>query len=90
MTTAELVNLIIKKFGGNRVTFKRIDDNALVAFRLGDREYIAIYSFIQGSVIVQNCEHGSALYATIDNYSQWVEGVLNGMVRNEEGELVKQ
>ena len=89
MTTAELVNLIIKKFGGNRVTFKRIDDNAVVVFKLGGREYVALYYPVEEIIVVQNCEHGSALYATIDNYSRWVGGVLNGLVRDEEGNLVK-
>jgi len=89
MTTAELVNLIIKKFGGNRVTFNRIDDNAVVVFKLGGREYIALYMPIDESITVKNCEHRSSLFTSVDNYSRWVEGVLNGMVRDEEGNLVK-
>jgi hypothetical protein len=98
MTTAELVNLIIRKFGGNRVTFEDIyqfdNDEFEIGFILGGNSYRVYYkerSYRKhGTVLVKRCEvEGRFLKEFEDNYSRWVEGVLNGMVRDEEGNLVK-
>ncbi len=92
MTPAELVNLIIHKFGGNRVTFisiERNDRNSFhVDFTLGANKYHSNFPYGKMNHIFVWKDTGDGLVR--DNYSHWVECVLNGMVRNEEGELAKQ
>ena len=78
MTTAELINRIVSKFGGNRVRFLEIDPNG-VRFQLGGYRYFVQCD--QDSVIVTLCDAG------MDSYRNWVHGVLNGGVRNDAGEI---
>lgn len=88
MTTAELVNLIIAKFGGNRVQFVDIqtvhDEWIIVTFYHSDQTYYARCSCNEVNLTVHQ-EFGQT-----SQYSEWIEGVLNGMVRNDAGELVKR
>jgi hypothetical protein len=84
MNTHEIVNLIIAKFGGNRVKFILIKAE-VVWFVWGGNEYRCYSSEINNSLIVKRgIEDGW----TTDNYSQRVQGILNDMVRNEDGEMV--
>jgi hypothetical protein len=84
MSTHEIVNLIIGKFGGNRVRFTLIND-AVVWFVWGGNEYRCYSSARNLSLIVKRgIEDGW----TTDNYSVRVESILNGLVRNEAGEMV--
>jgi hypothetical protein len=84
MNTHEIVNLIVSKFGGNRVKFILIKE-AVVWFVWGGNEYRCYASEINNSLIVKRgIEDGW----TTDNYSTRVEGILNGMVRTEDGEMV--
>jgi hypothetical protein len=84
MNTHEIVNLIVVKFGGNRVKFDGIGDS-VVWFVLGRNEYRCHASVINNCLFVKRCVEDTW---QSDNYSQWVEGILNGMVRNEAGEMV--
>jgi len=97
MTPAELVNLIVYKFGGNRVEFLDVSISCVqVYFTLGGNSYVAFTEDDDSCVIgvlryyrPQIDGMDKSLGNFDDNYSRWVEGVLNGMVRNEEGNLVK-
>jgi hypothetical protein len=85
MNTHEIVNLIIEKFGGNRVKFDFIKQD-FVEFMLGDNLYRCGWNIATKRLIVIRPGRYSLRE---DNYSRWVEGVLNGMVRNDAGELVE-
>lgn len=85
MNTHEIVNLIIEKFGGNRVKFELVSSK-VVDFVLGNNLYRCDYSIASKHLFVSRPEKYSV---RIDNYSRWVECVLNGMVRNDAGELVE-
>ena len=96
MDAAQLVNLIIKKFGGNRVEFNEIseDDTEVlqVRFVLGGNTYLAFfgehdYTRTKG-ILVRRYENNDMMQRLEDNYSRWVEGILNNKVRNEEGVLL--
>jgi hypothetical protein len=85
MNTHEIVNLIVAKFGGNRVKFTWIgSQTGLVDFVLGANLYRCGWSVCLDKFIVTRPETNDLS----DNYSRWVEGILNGMVRNEAGEMV--
>lgn len=91
MTTAELVNRIIAKLHPqSRVEFKRIGSELIrmqkqVVFRWGNHDYICEHDGKR--IVVRYLEHNSELYQRDNNYSRWVEGVLNGGVRDDAGEL---
>ena len=81
MTSAELVNLILDKL--RRVKFVAITDQD-VRFTWGFYNY--------GVVPARNgYVHVYRLPIGMDSniYTERIEGMLNGMVRNDEGELVK-
>jgi hypothetical protein len=84
MNTHEIVNLIIGKFGGNRVKFILIKD-PVVWFVWGQNEYRCQASEINNSLIVKR---GIEVGWTTDNDSRRVQDILNGLVRTEAGEMV--
>jgi len=84
MNTHEIVNLIVSKFGGNRVKFDLVGD-AVVDFILGHNLYRVSWNFTMKKIVIR--KHDGEVFVT-DNYSRWVEGILNNMVRNDAGEMV--
>jgi hypothetical protein len=84
MNTHEIVNLIIGKFGGNRVKFILIKDS-VVWFVWGGNEYRCYESDINKALIVKRAIGDGW---TTDHYSIRVESILNGMVRTEDGKMV--
>jgi hypothetical protein len=84
MKTHDIVNLIIEKFGGNRVKFDFISV-VYLEFTLGHNRYRVPCPWPDNEILVERIE--GKLEIT-DNYSKWVEGILNNMVRNESGEMV--
>jgi hypothetical protein len=83
MTTAELVNRIIEKLGGNRVRFEEIGDEIGVIFTHAGNCYAVTTRGLVSSVF----RFDQHRCWTKDSYSQWIEGVLNGKVRDEAGVL---
>lgn len=90
MSVSELVNLIVKKFGGNRVEFCYLCELGL-SFRLGHNFYLVEILASNGgdAVVVSRMEIAAPVRLVKDNYSNWVCGILNGLVRNDAGELVR-
>jgi hypothetical protein len=84
MNTHEIVNLIIAKFGGNRVKFDLLDQN-VIDFILGHNLYRVFFAEHREKLLVMRLADDEFIH---DNYSRWVEGILNNMVRNEAGEMV--
>ena len=84
MNTHEIVNLIVQKFGGNRVKFDLLGDD-WADFVVGHNLYRAEWSNALNRLAVRKFFGKDFVQ---DNYSLWVEGILNGMVRNEAGEMV--
>ena len=84
MNTHEIVNLIVQKFGGNRVKFDFIEVDA-VEFVIGHKLYRTEWLKSMSRLAVMRMESSNAYF---DNYSRWVEGVLNNLVRNDAGEMV--
>lgn len=82
-TTAEVVNLIISKLRTGPVKFVEIraygNELQFIWIKYGQNLY-KIFSDLQ----VEH-EHDGAIE---DSYSQWIEGVLNGKVRNDAGDLL--
>lgn len=88
MTTAQLVNRILGKLRTGRVEFLVISNRpSAVRFQYGGITYTALYNEHQ-RIDVYRWENGSELVSLCDNYQKWMEGLLNGMVRNDAGELV--
>lgn len=85
MTTADLINLIIRKFGGERVEFGVVLSHE-VTFTYGHHRYRS--GFRNKSIFVREVS-ADYTYQIGDETqaSQWIEGVLNGKTRNEEGVL---
>jgi len=91
MDTADIVNRIIEKLGGNRVEFIEIRQTNLfvliVSFSHAGNKYEA--RVLPTSVYISVAQKKSYQLALRTNaYTNWLEGVLNGMVRNDAGELV--
>jgi len=90
MTTAELVNLIIAKLHPQAsVTFTDIGltlAGFYVEFAFGYHHYHITHSIHLHRIAVREFTEGD--YKSTQ-FSAWVEGVLNGHVRNESGELVQ-
>lgn len=86
MDAAQLVNLIIRKLQGNRVEFTSISyyQGAVIEFRHLGNVYSAT---CQGKDKRVNVFQVFNDHVERNNYSNWIEGVLNGMVRDEEGVL---
>jgi ribosomal protein L5 len=85
MNSAELVNLILEKL--RRVKFVAINQNdgfGGVRFTWGFKDYIAIPS-------IDSYVHVYPLPLGMDSnmYTERIEAMLNGKVRNEDGELVQ-
>jgi hypothetical protein len=88
--TADLVNLIIGKLGGNRVEFIRIDcadDVSTIEFVHAGNLYSIVHDEDDLRLKVWQYYRDQGPLEQ-NNYSKWMEGVLNGMVRNEAGELL--
>lgn len=85
MNSHEVVNLVIKKFGGSRVKFEAVGIT-YVDFVLGGNSYQVTQSAPDQPLIVLKKE--SDLKVVSDSYSRWVEGVLNGLVRDKDGRMV--
>lgn len=82
MTAADMVNLILAKFRTGKVEFHHIEDSE-VSFSIGPQQYLFL--------VFCNCEvvyHRVDGVNVLDNYSQWVEGVLQGKTRDENGVLM--
>ena len=84
MQTHEIVNLIVQKFGGNRIEFTLVKQE-IVWFVLGHNEYRCHWSSINSMMIVWKLNDDTWV---MDNYSRWVQGILNNLVRNDAGEMV--
>jgi hypothetical protein len=84
MNTHKIVNLIVSKFGGNRVKFDGFDAN-VIDFILGHNLYRVFFAEHRDKLHVMRLADDEFIH---DNYSNWVEGILNGLVRNEAGEMV--
>lgn len=88
MTTAELCNLIISKLGGNRVEFLQISDGEThcgVEFVHGGNVYSCGCCTDDSNAILVRQVLRDQGPLTVTQYSTWVEGVLNGGTRNEDG-----
>jgi hypothetical protein len=85
MNSAQLVNLIIEKL--RRVEFLDIETRPKIAIKFlwGHKKYLAFES--EGYVTVRNIVHN--VLVSDDIYTERIEGMLNGLVRNEDGELVQ-
>lgn len=81
MTAADMVNLILEKFRTGKVEFLHIEDSE-VSFTLGPQQYL----FVAWRQNIEVYHRIDGMNAT-DSYSQWVEGVLNGKTRDENGVL---
>ncbi len=84
MNTHETVNLIVQKFGGNRVKFDGFDAN-VIDFIIGHNLYRVFFAEHREKLLVMRLVDNEFIE---DNHSRWVEGILNGLVRNEAGEMV--
>ena len=81
MSREDLVNLIIEKLRTGRVSFVEFVTGYVgVRFDYGSKRYIAVADGEYVNVFVREGFE-------IDNYSRWVEGVLNGKTRDECGVL---
>jgi hypothetical protein len=84
MNSAQLVNLILAKL--RRVEFVFIE-KAFIDFTWGQNKYRAFgdnpVSVIAWNAETQSWNRGDTIY------SKRIEGMLNGMVRNDAGELVQ-
>ena len=90
MDTADLVNLIIRKLGGNRVEFIRVDcadDVSTIEFLHAGNLYSIVHDEDDSRVKVWQYHYDQGPLEQ-NNYSKWMEGVLNGMKRNDAGVLV--
>lgn len=89
MRCEDLVNRIIEKLGGNRVEFLRIailDAITTVEFAHAGNSYCVIHPEEDDDLVVlQYFRDQGPLHE--NNYSRWVEGVLNGKTRDESGVL---
>jgi hypothetical protein len=88
MNSAQLVNLILAKL--RRVEFLVIQNRPGVAARFlwGGNEYSAAVVFNESIVVYRWVIIDNLEKSVIDNYQRYVEGRLNGLVRNDAGELV--
>jgi hypothetical protein len=86
MRSSELVNLILDKLRTGRVQFVKITDDPLCEFVFGCSTYCAEVRRKLDLVVWRVLGNGKT---AVDNYSRWVEVVLNGKTRNEDGDLVE-
>ena len=82
MTAAVMVNLILEKFRTGNVVFFQIDEEDIEVV-IGGRLYILLLCDSGVKDVFHVLDEGIA----IDNYSQWVMGVLQGKTRDENGVL---
>jgi len=80
MTTADLVNRIVAKLGGNRVRFTLIAEDR-VQFEHAQNLY-----WVRNNLDVYRWSDDDNQFL-IDSYSEWIEGVLNGKTRDDAGVL---
>ena len=81
MTAADMVNLILEKFKTGKVVFHYVEDRE-VEFSIGPQKY-AFAAMGRDEEVFHRVDG----MLTIDSYSQWVEGVLQGKTRDENGVL---
>lgn len=94
MTIADMVNLIVEKLGV-RAKFDSIDvsphGSPVIHITFAHNRYVVISApqnhLQQFDVLVRRLESRNA--TVDDNYSRWIQGCLNGLVRNEKGEMVQ-
>lgn len=84
MQTHEIVNLIVQKFGGNRVRFVLLAQN-VVDFVLGHNLYRV---YVNSMNRICAWKHDGETFVADDQYCTWIEGILNNLVRNDAGEMV--
>ena len=85
MSAAAIVNRILEKLRTGSVVFIDIDsESPNVIFEYGHKQYDVWWSDSKKALIVRHGSCGSIS----DDYTRWVEGVLNGLVRNDAGEMV--
>lgn len=90
MNTHDIINLVIKKFGGTRVKFAWVADDG-IGFILGANLYRCTWIGLTATIqrAAASADDSGGLHAFVkDNYSIWVEGVLNGLVRDKDGNMV--
>lgn len=90
MKLAEFVNLIFRKLG-HRVHFDALvkDENGRLIAEIthGPQRYLVSASWMEKSQI--EVRHFLECGDLADNtFSRWVSGILNGLVRDEEGNMV--
>ena len=83
---ADIVNVIIDKLRTGRVEFVRILNTWLCEMDIRYAGILYAISFDHGKIFVKRWRDDEAATFT-DNYSRWVEGVLNGQTRDESGVL---
>lgn len=88
MSTAMLVNLILSKLRTGRVDFVTIGE-VYVVIDYGCQRYQVVIGNEEPSKSIGVVRlEGSSHSPVYDYYSRWIEGVLNGKTRDEQGVLV--
>ena len=92
MSTAAIVNRILTKLRTGQIKFAVITEK-WVEFDFGHNRYCVAYNGDQKQMVCKRSvadETSKPKKKTWvqDEYSNWVAGVLNGMVRGEKGNLV--
>ncbi len=89
MTSAALVNMVISKLRTGTVEFLEISNRTppCVSFVYASIKY-TIWCDALGIEVHRHLEDGDG--CVCDSYQIWMEGVLNGRVRTESGELVSR
>ena len=82
MTAADMVNLILEKFRTGKVVFLMIEDDYTEVI-IGPQRYWILSRDDDGLQAFRMVD----MAVKIDAYSKWVEGVLNGKTRDENGVL---
>lgn len=82
----QAVNHILDKFRSTTVTFVCLT-GWRISVKIGGQLYVV---YLEDTYRVGHCERllPDPSRPIMDNYSLWVQGVLNGLARNEAGELV--
>ena len=92
MTSAQLVNRIIDKLRTGRVTFvsiQEIEHNRREVRASCEIVYCHHNYVINGSDLKIHVHEPVGEELDCTSHSDWIEGVLNGKVRNDAGELVE-
>ena len=86
MTTAQLVNRILDKLRTARVVFSHIDSSGDIVIEYAGYTYemYTIGDLVQVRIPYEDVYE----YTNENSYTRWLEGVLNGKLRSDAGELV--